>query len=125
FLSYAKPDGLEMTNEFEGLQYSQSFSLDVISVYLNSKDKSVVIGIVANRFNEPPFQKMIVDHWDISKEESIMKPNFFFAPSNGLASRGSLYLDIFGNHSPWIHKPKTDLIASELKQQFNQSDSHE
>lgn len=114
FLLNAKPDGLEMSKEFEDLQYSQNFSLDAISVYLNSMNKSVVIAIVANRFNEPPSQKMFVTSERIFQGQPIMQSNYFFSPSNGLTSRGSLYLDIFGNHSPWVHELNTPLSVNKF-----------
>lgn len=114
FLSRAKPDGLELSNEFEDLQYSQNFSLDAISVFRHSTTTSTVVAIVANQFNRPPSSLMLVDVEHFSPGEPVIQSKYFYAPSNGITSQGSLYIDIFGNHSPWIHEPITSLLINKF-----------
>ncbi|MDP8244549.1 MAG: type II secretion system protein [Candidatus Hinthialibacter antarcticus] len=114
FLLCAKPDGLKMPKEFVDLQYSQNFSLDAISLFRNSTNKSLVIAIVANQFNQPPLKQMLIHLDSVVPGQPIIQPHYFFAPSNGLTSRGSMYLDIYGNHSPWVHPPKTELLPCSI-----------
>ncbi len=115
FLHPAAPDGLDLPSDWVDLQYSQRCSFDVISVFPTSSYKSVVVAVVANLDNITPSEDVLVKRYHFEAGQAMMKPEFYYAPSNGLISGGFFYLDIFGNHSPWTRPPTVELVGPEIE----------